>query len=422
VKLKLGCIADDFTGATDLANTLSKAGMQVVQTTGIPKEAYVADAIVIALKSRTIAAAEAISESLAALQWLQDAGAEQFFFKYCSTFDSTPEGNIGPVADALLDALGESFTIACPAFPDNGRSIYKGYLYVGDVLLSESSMKNHPLTPMHDANLQRVLAEQTSHSVALVELETVKSGADAIQDRFEVLKQSKHRFAIVDATSNQDLMNIGSAVKGLKLITGGSGAALGLPENFGFSRKQESVVPNIFGRAVVLAGSCSQATRAQIARAQQVYPHYQLQFDDLADREKTINKISRWAIEQDVATPVMVYSCAKPEDQALLQEHYGRLEAGEIVEAILSGVAKELVKHDFRRIVVAGGETSGAITQVLNIQALEIGAEIDPGVPWTTTLTDTPLALTLKSGNFGSEDFFIKALDMLPTRKLENKQ
>ena len=417
----LGAIADDFTGATDLANTLVKEGMRAVQTIGVPgadAEIGDADAVVVALKSRTIPARDAVRQSLEALEWLRANGARQIFFKYCSTFDSTDAGNIGPVADALLDALSGEIAIACPAFPTNGRTVYRGYLFVGDELLSESSMKDHPLTPMRDANLVRVLARQTANQVGLVSHERVSAGADAIGEALGELKKSGVRHAIVDAIDDLDLRVIGEAVKGLELITGGSGIALGLPENFRRDGLLDSSgaarLPDVDGRAAVLAGSCSVATRSQLSHVTEKWPTYAIEPARLAEGEDVAGEALSWAAQKGAGTPTVIYSSAAPEDVSRAQEAIGRERAGALVEDAMAKIAVGLVEQGVRRFVVAGGETSGAVVSALGVQALRIGPEIDPGVPWTEAAGDPALALALKSGNFGAEDFFTKALGMLP--------
>ena len=416
----LGCIADDFTGATDLANTLTRRGMHTVQTIGIPKGvAPDADAIVVALKSRTIPAADAVAQSLAACRWLKAHGARQIFFKYCSTFDSTDQGNIGPVADALLDELGGDFTIACPAFPENGRSIYLGHLYVGHELLSDSSMRNHPLTPMHDANLVRVLGRQTAHKVDLVAYRTVKNGPMAIAESFDALREKGVRHAIVDAIEDSDLENIGAACSTLPLITGGSGVAIGLPANFRMSRhlaKRDGVTQLVKagGHAAVLAGSCSSATLAQVAAMQAQYPAMAIEPAALAaDPEGAVKAILGWAALLLKAGPVLIYASAAPGDVAKTQARFGRDQAGAMIEHAVAAIAKGLVKAGVRRLVVAGGETSGAVVSALGVEALEIGRQIAPGVPATLAYGNPRLALALKSGNFGGGDFFMEALEAL---------
>lgn len=417
----LGAIADDYTGATDLANTLVKQGMKTAQVFGVPDETTdVADAqaVVVALKSRTNPAEEAVSWSLKALNWLRERGARQLFFKYCSTFDSTERGNIGPVADALLDALGDGLTIACPAFPANGRTVYKGHLFVDDLLLSESGMKDHPLTPMRDANLVRVLGHQTPHKVGLVQHCVVAQGAGAVSRAYADLRAAGCRHAIVDAITDNDLMVIGEASSDLALITGGSGVAMGLPENFRRARLigagVSPALPQATGRSVILAGSCSVATRGQVAFAAKHWPTRRVDPFALAGGQDSVASILDWAAHQDIESPILIASSDEPAAVARVQAQMGRDDAGTLVESAFAEVAKSLVDSGARRIVVAGGETSGAVVAALGVRAIRIGPEIDPGVPWCESVGGMPLALALKSGNFGSEDFFAKALRMLP--------
>jgi uncharacterized protein YgbK (DUF1537 family) len=421
----LGCIADDFTGATDLASMLVKNGMRAVQILGAPDAATpvpAADAIVVALKSRTAPAAQAVAESLGALRWLQGAGCAQFFFKYCSTFDSTERGNIGPVADALLAALGSGFALACPAFPTNRRTVYQGHLFVGEVLLNESGMEKHPLTPMTDPNLVRVLGRQTEGTVGLVPFETVQAGAAAIRDAMTALKELGRRYAIVDAVSDAHLRAIGEAAASHALITGGSGIAMGLPENFRRAgqlpaRQDADALPDAAGHAAVLAGSCSRATLAQIAFARANVPV--LQLDPLAtpDAAALARGAIAWADGKLGGAPLVIAASAPPERVAALQERLGRDEAGALVEHALAGIAAALVARGVRRLVVAGGETAGAVATRLGVRSLRIGAEIDPGVPWTYAEgSGPPLLLALKSGNFGAPDFFLKSFAMLEHR------
>ncbi|MDP6874189.1 MAG: four-carbon acid sugar kinase family protein [Alphaproteobacteria bacterium] len=422
MSILLGCIADDFTGATDLANRLVRQGMRTVQFFG-PPAAHMAvpeaEAVVIALKSRTNPVDEAIAQSLDALAWLRDAGAEKFFFKYCSTFDSTPDGNIGPVAEALLEALDQDFTIACPAFPENGRTICYGYLFVGAQLLSESGMQNHPLTPMTDSSLVRVLAAQCRHPVGLVDHRTVAGGADQIAAAIAGLRAEGKHHAIVDALGDDDLLRIGTACANLKLITGGSGVALGLPENFRRAGKLSGdtvadQLPPVPGPGAVLSGSCSEATLAQVAAMQRNRPSFQIDPLKLAAGEDQAGEALAWATAQLADGPPLIYASATPVQVRAAQDQLGRTEAGELVEAAMAKIATGLVEAGVRRLVVAGGETSGAVVQALGVEGIRIGPQIDPGVPWTTTLGQPELALALKSGNFGVEDFFLKALDCAP--------
>jgi uncharacterized protein YgbK (DUF1537 family) len=428
MRLLLGCIADDFTGATDLANNLVRAGMRVVQTIGVPTEPLQAevDAVVVALKSRTLPPHEAVAQSLEALRWLQAQQVEQVYFKYCSTFDSwyrgDVRGNIGPVTEALMRALGCSFTIATPAFPDNQRTVFKGHLFVGDVLLSESGMKDHPLTPMNDANLVRVMQAQCQRPVGLVDYRVMAQGADAIRARFDQLRAEGVAVAVVDALSNDDLIRLGPALNGMPLITAGSGVAIGLPANWGLQPSPDtSQLPPARGGQAVVSGSCSQATRAQVARFQarggQALSIDPLTLTDDAAIDRCVEQASSWSAQRLAQGPVLIYSTADPAQVHAVQQQWGVHAAGARVEQTLARIAQGLVRAGVRQLVVAGGETSGACVQALQINQLQIGAQIDPGVPWChahSPLVGEALHLTLKSGNFGSEDFFHQAFVQLP--------
>ncbi|WP_250453982.1 3-oxo-tetronate kinase [Caballeronia sp. ATUFL_M2_KS44] len=416
----LGCIADDFTGATDLASTLVRGGMRTIQTIGVPASAEPidADALVVALKSRTIEAADAVAQSLAALEWLRAQGCRQFFFKYCSTFDSTDAGNIGPVAEALLDALAtndaEDFAIACPAFPENKRTIYRGHLFVGDALLNESGMENHPLTPMREPNLVRVLQRQSKSKVGLIASETVAAGEAAVRDAIAQLRADGVRLAIADALTDADLRTLGAACADLPLITGGSGVAIGLPENFRRAGLLESndkaaELPAVDGAALVLAGSASKATNAQVADWIESKPAYRIDPRALSRGEKVVDAALAF-IDEHAPRPVLIYATATPDEVKAVQQELGVAAAGKLVEDALAAIAGEAKARGVRRFVVAGGETSGAVVQALGVDMLQIGPPIDPGVPVTVTIGETPLALALKSGNFGARDFFAKAL------------
>ena len=420
MKIKLGCIADDFTGATDLANNLVRSGMRVVQTIGVPASPLAADvdAVVVALKSRTIPAAEAIAQSLDALKWLQAQGAEQIYFKYCSTFDSTPEGNIGPVTEALMDALGTDFTIATPAFPDNGRTVFKGYLFAGHVLLNESGMQNHPLTPMQDANLVRVMQAQTQRPVGLIDYKAVAQGEAVIRVRIAELRSQGVGVAVVDATSNADLLLLGPALKDLPLVTAGSGVAIGLPGNFGLQPSvQASQLPAACGLQAVVSGSCSLATQAQVAHFKSSgRPAMAIDPASLMNGQSdaVVRQVLAWAAPLLKDGPVLVYSTAEPDAVKAVQAQLGVAEAGALVEHALGSVARGLVDLGVQQLVVAGGETSGACVQALGIAQLQIGPQIDPGVPWChAPSAQGGVHIALKSGNFGTEDFFSKAFTVL---------
>ena len=415
--LLLGCIADDFTGATDLANTLVKGGMTAVQVIGVPTGPLPeADAVIIALKSRTAPVGEAVAQSLAACDALLAAGAKQIFWKYCSTFDSTDQGNIGPVADALLKRLGSGFALACPAFPTNGRTIYLGHLFVGNALLNESGMENHPLTPMTDANLVRVLGRQTDGAVGLVSFTTVEQGAAATRQAMMRLAEQGRRYAIVDAVTDQHLLAIGEAAAQHALITGGSGVAMGLPENFRRAgllpaRGDAASLPPMQGMAAAVAGSCSRATLGQIGLARDHLPVLELDALATPDAAALTAQALDW-VEGKLSAdrPVVIAASAPPEKVAALQSKLGRDAAGALIETAMAAIAEGLVARGVGRLVVAGGETSGAVVQRLGVTALRIGPEIDPGVPWTFA-EPRGLHLALKSGNFGARDFFLKAFD-----------
>jgi 3-dehydrotetronate 4-kinase len=420
VSILLGCIADDFTGATDLANNLARNGMRVTQTIGIPQHALniELDAVVVALKSRNIEPEDAITQSLEALTYLLSLGAQQIFFKYCSTFDSTPRGNIGPVTEALMAALQTNFTIATPAFPDNGRSVFKGYLFVGDQLLSESGMRDHPLTPMTDPNLVRVMQAQCSHQVGLIDYKTILLGVDAIASRINDLEASNIKIAIVDAVTNDDLYRIAPALKGLPLITGGSGIAIGLPGNFGLSARSEtSKLPQAQGYKAIISGSCSQATNLQVEHFKNLggaaYAVNPLELNEKST-EQLLKEILAWAEPRLLLGSVLIYSSASPEQVKEVQLQLGVQASGSAIENLLGLVAQGLVDLGVGQLLVAGGETSGACVQALGIDQMQIGQQIDPGVPWCYALArNKPLHLALKSGNFGAPDFFVNAFSKL---------
>ena len=418
----LGCIADDLTGATDLAIMLTRAGMRTLQVMTVPTPGDTGlagyDAIVVALKTRTCPVAEAIDQSLKSAEALLALGAKQLFFKYCSTFDSTDEGNIGPVAEALMARLGADLALACPAFPTNKRTVYMGNLFVGDVPLAESPMKDHPLTPMRDSNLVRVLQRQSKGKVGLVPYPVVEKGRGAIGEAFAAARQRGKRLVVVDAITDRDLIEMGAAASDMPLITGGSGVALGLPANFiakGFMKAADAPqsMPAPRGCSAVLAGSCSEATRGQISVAKSAgMPAFEVDPLSLASGALSEQAIVAWAEARAKEKPFLIYSSAEPAVVKAVQDKLGREAAGSLVERTLAGVAKALVAGGVTRLIVAGGETSGAVVNGLGVTALEIGPEIDPGVPWTRAVGHD-LVLALKSGNFGATDFFVKAWDKL---------
>ena len=424
--MKLGIVADDFTGATDIASMLVRGGLRTVQLIGVPgdpvpAEAADADAVVVALKSRTAPVDLAVAESLAALRWLRAAGAERFILKVCSTFDSTPAGNIGPVAEAMMDALSDEYgctqTLVSPAFPENGRTVFRGHLFVGDALLSETGMRSHPLTPMTDANLVRVMQAQSRRPVGLLRHDTVAAGADAIRARLAALAAEGVAHVIADAIDNHALLLLAEGASALPLWVAGSGLALGLPALLAAQSgvqldAQAAQLDALTGPAAVLAGSCATATQGQVARwIAAGRPALKIDPAALARGEPVAAQALAWAIAQPQAP--LVYATADAPTLAATQAALGVAEAGALVEQALAAIACGLVAHGVQRLVVAGGETSGAVVQALGVRALRIGAAICPGVPWTQAVRaagQPPLQLALKSGNFGGPDFFAEAL------------
>lgn len=420
----IGVIADDFTGGSDIANTLAKGvapegGLRTAQYSGIP--AVQADAAVeagvISLKSRSTPPNEAVAQSLAALDWLLAQGCRQIVFKYCSTFDSTDQGNIGPVAKALASKLNAKAVAVCPAFPTAGRTVYQGHLFVFDRLLSDSGMQNHPLTPMTDPDLRRVLGRQTEASVGLVPQVVVAAGAVCLHEALSAIAARDEMFAVIDAISDEDLLVIGEALRDAPLLTGGSGIALGLPRNLiraGLAQGGRHEVSTTAGPAAILAGSCSGATRGQVECHAEDHPTLRIDVAQLmAGRLGPADLVAFIARNQPAP---LIYSSGTPAEVADLQKLYGRDTVANKLDALFAETARQLVDNGYRRIVVAGGETSGAVAQAvsdaLGSEAMRIGPELDPGVP-ILSLGDTPVLLALKSGNFGVPNFFAKALRMM---------
>lgn len=423
----LGCVADDVTGATDMAINLVQGGMRVVQFLSVPTADQLndceCDAVVVALKTRSVPAADAVAQSVAAIRALKDHGCQRFFFKYCSTFDSTPEGNIGPVADAILEYLDSEQTIVCPAFPRTGRTVYHSHLFVNGVLLNESGMQHHPLNPMTDANLVRWLGSQTSNKVGSVGYEDVVAGSQAINARMKELRSADVTFAVVDCCEDGHLPAIAEAVVDLPLVTGGSGIGRFLPDAWRAkglltSEVREPNLPQAAGRSLIIAGSCSQATQRQVENMMPDCESFPINVSQLMeDRDAEYARFERWLNRHsdNHSVPVMVSSSADKVEVLALQERYGQSAVSESIEAFHADVAVDMTRdHGVRRLIVAGGETSGAVVKKLGITKLEIGPEICAGVLWTQADTDIPLALALKSGNFGGDDFFRTALEMLP--------
>ena len=432
----IGAIADDFTGATDLGNMFVQGGLRTLLLLGVPvKSVQLAgyEAVIIALKSRSIAAANAVAQSVQALRWLQTEGAQRYYFKYCSTFDSTPRGNIGPVTDALLDALKEDFTVVVPAYPKYRRTVFQGHLFVGDLRLDESPLQHHPLNPMTDSSLIRLMEAQSKGKAGLAPFAKVHAGAKPLRKALDALRMQGKRYAVIDTVLDEDLHAIAEACAGMRLLTGGSGLALGMaictahaPAGLTNGNTMDGLQPSAGaalrpvplhgkdikartgpGRTAVLSGSCSQATLAQIAFARKSMPCYAIDPADLAAGKDVVSSVLAWATTLLPVSPLLIYSSADPATVKSVQSTIGA-HTSHLIEQAIAAIARRLVEAGVETLVVAGGETSGAVVQGLNISALEIGAEIDPGVPWVYTTGETPLALALKSGNFGAEDFFLK--------------
>ncbi|MGL5814042.1 MAG: 3-oxo-tetronate kinase [Aeromonas sp.] len=410
--MKLGVIADDFTGATDIAGFLVENGLSTLQLSGVPKDHDLpeVDAIVISLKSRSCPVDEAVHDSLAALSWLKARGCPRIYQKYCSTFDSTAQGNIGPVTDALLGALGHDFTLICPALPINGRTVYQGNLFVGPQPLAESGMRHHPITPMQDSNLLRLMEAQASGRAGLVPFATIAQGADAIATAFVQLQAERVRYAVVDTLNEQHLLDIAAASLPLPLLTGGSGLAIGLARALGGGDLQgarEAGWPSA-RRAVVLSGSCSEMTNRQVAHYRKQAPSLALEVDACLGRPDYPKELARWVLAQPSSPAPMIYATTSPAELARIQQSHGQQAASGAVEHCFARLARLLRGAGVDGFIIAGGETSSRVTQALGVKAFHIGPQIAPGVPWVRA-TDAPLSLALKSGNFGDGAFFSKA-------------
>lgn len=416
----LGCIADDFTGATDLASFLVNSGMRTVQLIGVPNDTIDltgVDAVVIALKSRTLPKDIAIKQSIEALEWLKQLDCNQYYFKYCSTFDSTEKGNIGPVTDALLNNLNEEFTIICPSLPVNGRTVYKSHLFVNDSLLNESGMQNHPLTPMNDPNLLRVMASQSIGKVGAVQYETIIQGAEAIKHCLNEVSKD-NRYAILDTLTNDDLFSIGEACADLKLLTGGSGLSVGLAKNFQQKglfkiREDSSELSKLRGQTIVLSGSCSVMTQKQVNYFKQFYPAKKIDPLQLEAGTSSLQEFLEWFESNNTSDSMMIYATDSPDQIKAVQEKLGVDKASELVENFMAELVEALVRKGVNKLVVAGGETSGAVVKALQPNMLKIGKSIAPGVPLTEIVGDSPKLVALKSGNFGDELFFTKAIEAM---------
>ncbi|WP_265502661.1 3-oxo-tetronate kinase [Paracoccus beibuensis] len=408
--MKLGVIADDFTGATDIAGFLVAGGLRTTQLIGIPAAGTVvdADAVVISLKSRSNPADQAVADSLSALDWLRSQGCGRIFQKYCSTFDSTPAGNIGPVADALMKSLGAEITVLCPALPINGRSVYMGHLFVGQELLQDSGMRNHPITPMRDSSLIRLMEGQVQGRCGLVTAAVVNQGADAVRARIEALRGEGCRYAVLDAITDVHLDVLGQAVQDMALVTGGSGLGVGIARAIsggGAAWAQDAGAP-LEGRGVVISGSCSVITNRQVAAYRAVAPAMDVNIEQcITDAVAYGAELANWALAQPQGLAPLITATVPPDRLRQIQAQHGAA-ASDAVERTFAAAAARLAKGGIRRFVVAGGETSGSVTQALHVTGFAIGPQIAPGVPWVRAL-NRPLSLALKSGNFGAETFFM---------------
>ena len=411
----LGVIADDFTGASDIASFLVENGLSAVQMNGVPSKplADSVDAVVISLKSRSNPVDEAIAQSLSALDWLQQNGATQFYFKYCSTFDSTAQGNIGPVTDALLAQLGADFTVITPALPVNGRTIFNGYLFVGDVPLNESGMRNHPITPMKDASLIRLMDAQAQGKTGLVAYADVIQGPVRVKERFAQLKEQGYRYAVVDAVDNSQLAVLAEAVSELKLVTGGSGLGAYMAARLSGGKTGSNAFVPTKGKTVVLSGSCSVMTNKQVQIYQTQAPSCFLEVEEALNNPNYAQQLAQWVLEnsQQALAP-MVYATVLPEKLQEIQRQFGGDNASHAIEQVFAQLAVKLKAAGFTNFITAGGETSSIVVQQLGFSGFHIGKQIAPGVPWLKAVEE-PIYLALKSGNFGKEDFFSFAQQMM---------
>lgn len=413
---RLGIIADDFTGATDIASFLVQNGLSTIQFNGVPQRhaALSAQAIVVSLKSRSCPAEQAVAQSLAALRWLEAQGCDRFYFKYCSTFDSTEQGNIGPVTDALLAALGETQTVICPALPVNGRTVYLGHLFVGEQLLSDSGMRHHPVTPMTDSNLLRLMARQAGGKAGLIAAPLLDQGAQAVRDRLNQLKAQGINYVVLDTLHEQHLLTQGEALRDMRLVTGGSGLAIGLARQWATGDSDrasaEAAGRPQGARAVVISGSCSQMTNRQVALYRQQAPSQEVEVTRcLENVDAYAQTLCDWVVaHSDQPLAPLLYATADAQQLQAIQREYGAQRSSEAVEQLFAAVTRGLKARGWQRFIVAGGETSGVVAQSLGVTAFHIGPTISPGVPWVRDIQQ-PLSLALKSGNFGDEDFFRRA-------------
>jgi uncharacterized protein YgbK (DUF1537 family) len=425
-----GCLADDYTGGTDVAAGLRRAGLRVALAFGVPtsnQSLPPCDAAVVAMKIRTASVERATEDVAAAHAWLTTQGVQRFYYKYCSTFDSTHRGNIGPITDLLLQLTGEQTSVICPSSPIHGRTVYQGHLFVGDRLLSESPLRRHPLTPMTDPDLVRFLAHQTACPVGLVSWPEVATGPSVVREAVDRLERSGVRHVVTDAISPTDLRTIVAALHERALLTGGAGLAEAwaglirdalyagehtlagdtarLSSSDGLSARVPDASP---GNTLVLAGSCSAATLAQVSEAIAVFPSFRLDPVRTPDPAQMLEEAIAWLQAQPSGRPRLIYSSAP---QAEREAAIAAMGAGtaDHLEGVLGALAVHAAAAGTRRFVVAGGETSGAVVSALGIQQVLVEDELEAGVPWCITEGHRPLRLLLKSGNFGSSRLLVRA-------------
>jgi 3-dehydrotetronate 4-kinase len=422
----IGVIADDFTGGTDVAAAFRRAGLRTALYFGLPEQDALrtaADVVVISLKTRTAPTDEAVTASVTSARWLREHGAHQLFFKFCSTFDSTAQGNIGPVGDALAELVGSRTTVVVPSSPDHKRTQYLGYLFVGDELLAESPMRHHPLTPMTDSSVPRLLRAQTARPVDLIRLHDVRGGAHRIRDLLTSIS-ARTGYAVIDAVEDSDLLEIGRACLNEPLLTGAAGLAAGLGaavrEQQAARRDSDTVVgtAGVDGPAVALAGSCSARTLEQIADMRRTHPSFHLVAAPNASSSSLAAAALRWYDDLDPNTPApLIYSSLPPHELRLVQDALGSEAASLLLETALGQIAVGLRARGVRRFVIAGGETSGAVVTALGVDGGLVGDEVAPGVPWIHTFDETPVSLLLKSGNFGGTSLLTDATVMTPSAR-----
>ncbi|GEM77969.1 3-oxo-tetronate kinase [Vibrio superstes] len=412
--MKIGVIADDFTGATDAASFIVKGGMSAIQLSGIQDstKGIDVDALVVSLKSRSCDVNKAVKDSLEACDWLLDEGCDLIYFKYCSTFDSTEKGNIGPVVEALKTRLSQPSVLLCPALPVNGRTVYQGHLFVFDRLLSESGMRSHPITPMTESNLLRVIGSQSAAKAGLISWHDIAQ--QRIKEKQAELELAGKELIICDSVSDEDLERLAEVAQSQKLVSGGSGLVGAIAKTVSATdaslEGKVQVCDSLKG--VVLSGSCSEVTNEQVNSYKEIAPSLKLDVSRCLNDETYLEEVLVWVVShtKQICFP-MVYATVRPDELANIQSKFGQ-KASIGVEALFHQLVKKLYGMGFNTFISAGGETSGTVTQALSIESFRVGQEIAPGVPWMSSI-DGEVWLALKSGNFGDVQFFEHAQEQL---------